>query len=75
MSTANFYFKFLLSHGWVQENYLSFKHQRYPDYEIFFDTSNQIEILKNNQKIDELYIESNEKFTEFIEHFFPLSID
>ncbi len=63
----NHFTKYLLENGWEQSNRMTFKNIKSTKYEIFFDTSNQIELYFDNEKKDEKYLIDVEELIFFLE--------
>jgi hypothetical protein len=62
----NIFAKHLLKNGWEQPSAMTFKNIKNPKYEIFFDTSNQIELYFNNERKDEKYLIDLEELVLFL---------
>lgn len=63
----NSYSEYLESNGWKKINPMTFQNILKPEYEIFFDTTNQIELYINNERKYERYIHNQVDLIEFIE--------
>lgn len=45
---------------------MTFKNAKYACYELFFDTSNQVELYFKNKRIDEKYLANLEDLKKFL---------
>lgn len=58
--------EYLSSHQWKQIKPMTFKNAKYACYELFFDTSNQVELYFKNKRIDEKYLANLEDLKKFL---------
>ncbi|MCW3070296.1 MAG: hypothetical protein JWO44_186 [Bacteroidetes bacterium] len=63
----NAYITYLLKNGWKQINPMSFQNIKKPQYGIFFDTSNQIELYVDNNRKSEKYLLNEQDLLTFLE--------
>ncbi|MEZ4933808.1 MAG: hypothetical protein R2788_17015 [Saprospiraceae bacterium] len=52
----NIFVKYLLKNGWKQLNLMSYENRAKNDYELFFDTSNQVELYFKGKIVNKRYI-------------------
>lgn len=52
----NIFTKYLLENGWVKDGQVSYLFQKDKSIELFFDTSNQIELYKNDKRVCGVYV-------------------
>jgi len=62
----NHFSKYLKQNGWRELSMMTFQNIESPCFEIFFDTSNQIELYSNNERVDEAYIITEPELIEFL---------
>ena len=62
----NIYTEYLLNNGWIQSNQMRYNLQRNPSFELFFDTSNQIELYIKNERKNEKYLQSLDDLIIFL---------
>jgi hypothetical protein len=63
----NVFSKYLLENGWRKINLMTFQNIKKPEYEIFFDSSNQIELYIDNERKDERYLFDEIELINFLE--------
>jgi hypothetical protein len=60
------FIEYLLNNGWKELNPMTFQNVADSKYELFFDTSNQIELYFKNERKDEKYILNQNELVEFL---------
>ena len=53
----NEFTRYLKEKGWFEVSPMYFRHEKYPDYDFYFDTSSQIEIYKDKRRVGTAYLE------------------
>lgn len=63
----NYFTKYLIDNNWEQIRPMTFTNNKYYNHEIFFDSSNQIELYYLKDRIDEKYLLVVEDLKNFLE--------
>jgi hypothetical protein len=63
----NTFSEYLIMNGWKEMSPMTFQNIAKPECEIFFDTSNQIELYIDNERKAEKYILNQFELIEFLE--------
>lgn len=63
----NIYVKYLLEHLWIEKNQILFFHPKNSIIEFFFDTSNQVEIYNNHNRVYSKYLNNLDDLISILE--------
>lgn len=58
--------EYLIKNGWIEINFMTYQFQKDCSIELFFDTSNQIELTINNIRKSDKYIATLEDLLIFL---------
>ena len=62
----NSFTEYLIKNGWIEISFLTYQFQENKSVELFFDTSNQVELYINKKRISGKYIERIEDLVSFL---------
>lgn len=62
----NSFTEYLIKNGWLEVSCLTYQFQENKSVELFFDTSNQIELYINKKRISGKYLKSIEDLVSFL---------
>ena len=62
----NKFTKYLIENEWYEKSPLTYVHRKHFDYEIYFDTSNQVELYHQDKRKDQIYLSHESELIEFL---------
>lgn len=62
----NSFTEYLIKNGWIEVSFLTYQFQENKSVELFFDTSNRVELYINKKRISGKYIERIEDLVSFL---------
>jgi len=62
----NIFTDYLLKNGWIKDNHMSYVLEKDNSLNLFFDTSNQIELYKSGKRISCKYLSDIDSLKEFL---------
>jgi hypothetical protein len=62
----NSFTEYLIKNGWIEVSFLTYQFQENKSVELFFDTSNQVELYINKKRISRKYLRSIEDLVSLL---------
>lgn len=62
----NSFTEYLIKNGWIEVSFLTYQFQENKSVELFFNTSNQVELHINKKRISGKYLKSIEDLVSFL---------
>lgn len=62
----NAFTEYLIKNGWIEISFSTYQFQENKSVELFFDTSNQVELYINEKRISGKYLRSVEDLVSFL---------